>query len=132
RGPFRCRTRAAEPSRCATRPSGRLRGSRREDAGRQIAIAAIADDEDDRRVLDALRDAKRHRAGAARADAAEDALFAREAARRVLGIALRDVLGAIDTLRIEDLRQVSRWPFADAGNRRAVLGLRADDLDRRV
>src|SRR6185437_574573 len=114
------------------RASARLPRSRREHAGRQIAIAAIADDEDDRCVLDALRDAKRDRAGATRADAAEDAFFAGEATRGVLGVPLRDVLGAIDALRIEDFRQISRRPFADAGNGRALLRLRTDHLDRRV
>src|SRR5690348_18330931 len=79
--------------------------SRGKDACRQLAVAAVADDEDDRRVRDAVRHAQRDRAGAARADAAEDAFLAREAARRVLGIGLRDVLGAVDAARIEDLRR---------------------------
>src|SRR5882757_5444897 len=47
-----------------------------EHAGRQVTVAAIADDEHDRRVLDLARDAQRDCAGAARRNAAEDAFLA--------------------------------------------------------
>src|SRR5204862_6238130 len=62
----------------------------------QIAVAAIADDEHDGRILDRSRNAHRHCARAARADAAKDAFFARQAARVILGVGLPDAPSAID------------------------------------
>src|SRR2546425_2117600 len=103
-----------------------------EDAGGQVAIAAVADDGDDDRVFQLSRNAQRHVHRAARGDAGEDALFARQAARHFLGIRLADILEAVDALAIVDLRQISLGPLADAGDLRAFLGLAADDLDRLV
>src|SRR5689334_9579281 len=67
-----------------------------EDAGRQVAVAAVADDGDDDGVLQVARDAERHVHGAAGGDAGEDALLAREAPRHFLRVALAHVLEAID------------------------------------
>src|SRR5487761_1931119 len=117
----------------AARPTARTpraNASCGEDARGQVAVAAIANDEHDRGILDGLRDAQGNRAGAARGDAAEDALLAREAPCRVLGVALRDVLDPVDAAGIEDLRQVRCRPLADAGNRRAFVRLGTHDLDR--
>ena len=46
-------------SRCRRRGPASKRALSREHAGRQVAVAAVADDEDDRRVLDLLRDLQR-------------------------------------------------------------------------
>src|SRR3989442_13805851 len=81
-----------------------------ENAGRQIAIAAIAHDEHDRRVFDFACDPQCDLACAARGDPAKEALFAREPPRHVFGERLRHVLDAIDARRIEDLRQVGGRP----------------------
>src|SRR4029077_5477525 len=92
-----------------------------EDAGGEIAVAAVADDGDDQRVLQVARDTQRDMHGAAGGDAGEDALLARQAPRTLLGLALAPVLEAIDALRLVDLRQVGLGPFADAGDLRAFL-----------
>jgi hypothetical protein len=76
--------------------------------------------------------AQGHRHGAARGDAGEDALLARQAPGHLLGVGLADVLEAIDVALVVDLRQVFLGPLADAGNLRALLGLAADDLDLRI
>src|SRR5437899_8099629 len=103
-----------------------------EDAGGEIAVAAVADDGDDHGVLQIARDTQRDVHGAARRDAGEDALLARQPPRHLLGLALAHVLEPIDAPRVVDLRQVGLRPFADAGNLRAFLRLAADDLDLRV
>src|SRR5260370_8705814 len=69
---------------------------------------------------------------AARRDAGEDALLARQAPRHLLGIGLADVLEAVDALPVVDLRQVGLGPLADARDLRAFLGLAADALGLRV
>src|SRR4051794_38055761 len=89
-----------------------------EHAGGEIAVAAVADDGDDHRVLERARDAQRDMHGAAGGDTGEDALLAREAPRHLLGLALTHVLEPIDALRLVDLRQVGLGPLADAGNLR--------------
>src|SRR5689334_472826 len=119
----------------ATREARRWRegiASGGEYARGEVPVAAVADDEDDRRVRDALRQTERDRAGAARADAAEDAFVAREPPRVILGVGLRHVLGAIDAARVEYLRQIRGRPFANARDRRPLLRLRADDRDRGI
>src|SRR5690349_3964377 len=128
-------TRARGDTRNRARAEKRIRGpaaSRRKHDGRQIPIPAIANHEHDRRVLDRLTHAHCNGARAAGADAAEDAFLAREPPREVLGIGLRDILDLIDARCIEDLRQISGRPFADARDLRAFVGLRADDPDRRI
>src|SRR4026207_215975 len=45
---------------------------------------------------------------------------------------LRDLDYAIDTLAIEDAREIGLRPFADARNLRAFRGLAADDRDPRI
>src|SRR5205807_2191189 len=102
-----------------------------EDTGREIAVAAVADDGDDHGVLELARDAQGDVHGAAGGDAGEDAFLARQAPRHLLGLALVDRLEAIDALRLVDLRQVGRRPLANARNLRAFLRLTADDLDLR-
>src|SRR5262249_55987868 len=104
----------------------------REDPGREIAIAPVADDGDDDGVLQVARDAQGDVHGAAGGDAGEDAFLARHAPRHLLGLALAHVLEPIDALGIVDLRQVGLGPLANAGNLRAFLRLAADDLDARV
>src|ERR687888_2133285 len=103
-----------------------------EDTGGEITIAAVADDGDDHRVLEIARDAQRNVHGAARRDAGENALLAREAPRHLLRLALAHVLEPIDALGLVDLGQVRLGPFADARDLRAFLRLAADDLDLRV
>src|SRR5712664_1348233 len=103
-----------------------------EDAGGEIAVAAVADDGDDDSVLQVARDAQGDVHGAAGRDAGEDAFLARHAPRHLLRLALADIFKAVDALRVVDLRQVGLGPFADAGNLRAFLRLAADDLDPRV
>src|SRR5438045_12849 len=53
------------------------------DAGRQIAIAAIADDRDDHGIFHLRRDLQCGRDGATRRDAREEAFFARQPAGHV-------------------------------------------------
>src|SRR5438094_10614135 len=81
-------------------------------ARRQVALAAVADDGDDHGVLQIARTAQCDVHRAARGDAGEDALVAREAARHLLGLALAQVLEPIDPLGLVDLRQVSLRPYA--------------------
>src|SRR3954452_20516045 len=104
----------------------------REHAGRQVAVAAIADDRDDDRVLQLARQAQRDVHGAAGGDAGEDAFLAREAPRHFLGFGLANVFQAVDALRVVDFWQVGFGPLADAGNLRTFGRLAADDLDARV
>src|SRR5437879_13687109 len=59
----------------------------------------------------------------------EDAFFARQAPRHVLGLGLADVFQPVDALLVVDLRQVGFRPLADTRDLRALLGLAADDLD---
>ena len=106
--------------------------SSREHPRRQVAVAAVADDRDDHRVLQLLRHAQRDVHRAARGDAGEDALLARQAPRHLLGLGLRHVLEPVDARLVVDLRQVGLGPLADAGDLRALGGLAADDLDLRV
>src|SRR5512136_1952929 len=104
--------------------------STRKYAGREVAIAAVADDEHDRRVLDLLRHAQGDRACAAGGCADEDAFLAREPPCLKLGVDLRQVDQALAAYRIVDLGQIRLGPLEDAGNLRAPLRLTADDLNR--
>src|SRR5438067_8085291 len=106
--------------------------SRRKNAGREITVAAIADDEHDRRVFKLARDPQRDSACAARRDAAKEALFAREPARHVFRFALRHIFDAVDAGGVENFRQIGGWPLADSRNLRTLFGLRADDRDGAV
>src|SRR5450432_2021723 len=101
-------------------------------AGRQVAIAAITDDEHDRGVLDLARDAQRNRACAAGGYAGEDALHARELARGFLGVGLRHRFGTVDAFRVVNPGQICGRPLADSRNLRALLGLATDDDDVRI
>src|SRR5438067_11547429 len=103
-----------------------------EHAGREIAVAAVADDGDDHGVLELARDAQGDMHGTAGGDAGEDAFLAREAPRHLLGLALAHVLEPIDALGLVDLRQVGLRPLADPRNLRPLLRLAADDLDLRI
>src|SRR5262245_10354907 len=100
----------------------------RENACGKIAIAAVADDRNDGRVLDLARYPERHGERAARGDAREDALLARQPPRHLLGVSLTHVLEPVDARLVVDLGQVGLGPLADAGDLRAFLGLAADDL----
>src|SRR5688572_2994299 len=101
-----------------------------ENTGREIAVAAVADDGDHDRVLQLFRHAQRHMQRAAGGDAGEDALLAREAPRHLLGLGLAHALQAVDAGTLVDLGQIGLRPLADAGDLRALLGLAADHLDR--
>src|SRR5215467_9506836 len=103
-----------------------------EDARREIAIAAVADDHDDRRVRHRLRDPQCDLDRAAGRDPGEDAFLAREPPRHLLGVGLADVLEAVDTPRVVDLREVRLGPLADAWDLRPFRRLAPDDLDPRV
>src|SRR5215510_12571235 len=103
-----------------------------EDAGREIAIAAIADDHDDGRIRHLLRDPEPDLDRAAGRDPGEDALFACEPPRHLLGVGLADVLEPVDAPRVVDLREVRLGPLADARDLRAFRRLAPDDLDPRV
>src|SRR6185436_20392910 len=118
RAPFRCRT-----------PGW---ASRRKHACGQVTVAAIADDEDDRRVRHFARDAQRDDARATRGDAAKNSFLRRESPRHLLGVGLRDRLDPVDAGGIVDFRQVGLRPLADAGDLRAFLGLCAYDADRGI
>src|SRR5690606_30424433 len=100
-----------------------------EDAGGQVAIAAVADDRDDDGVLYGFRQLERRIHRAAGRHPAADAFFARERLHRALGVGLRDVDDLVDAFALENFRQVGFRPAADAGDARTVLRLQADDLD---
>src|SRR5262245_10036378 len=102
-----------------------------ENAGREIPIAAIADDHDDGRIRHLLRDPERDLDRAAGRDPGEDALFASEPPRHFLGVGLADVLEAVDAPRVVDLREVRLGPFADARDQRAFSRLATDDIELR-
>src|SRR5450830_1239010 len=102
---------------------------RRKDAGREIAVAAVADDEDDGGVLDGLGNAQGDFAGAGGGDAAEDAFFGGHAARHVFGLGLADAFNLVDPRLVENFRQVGFGPLADTGDGRALFRLGADDAD---
>src|SRR5437870_1743414 len=138
--PRRLPPRAGHPAACTARECPprpewsrcRMRGrapSVWKNAGRQIAIAAVADDADDDSVLQLLRDAQCDMHRAAGRDAGEDAFLAREAPRHLLGLGLAHRFDAIDALLVVDLRQVGLGPLAEARDLRAFLRLAADDLD---
>src|SRR5581483_5557757 len=103
-----------------------------EDSGAEVAVAAVADDADDHRVPQFLRDANGDVHRAAGGDPGEDALLAREAPRHFLRLALAHLLDAIHPRALVDLRQVGLRPLADARDLRAFHRLAADDLDLRV
>src|ERR1700674_1512337 len=88
--------------------------------GRKIAVAAVADDRYDHRLFDFARDPQRRPQRAARRDAGEYALFARESACGLLGVGLRHLYHAVDPALVVDLRQVGLRPLADAGDLRAL------------
>src|SRR4051794_15584010 len=77
--------------------------SARKHAGGQVAVTAIAHDEDDGGVLDFLRDTQRDGARAAGRNPGEDSFLAGETTGRVLGIGLRHILDAIDAAAVEYL-----------------------------
>eukprot|EP01136_Pigoraptor_vietnamica_P017879 Opistho-1_new@63648 len=104
-----------------------IEGSGREDPGRQIAVAAVADDEHDGRVLDSPGDLQRGPQCPSRRNAGEQTFFACQPPCHVLGVRLADVDGLVDTAGLVDLRQVGLGPLADAGDPRAFAGLRAND-----
>jgi lytic murein transglycosylase B len=110
---------------------GRGPRSRRKHAGRQVTVAAVADDEHDRRVLD-LRAMRIATSQAPPDEIPAKCLRRREPARHRFGRGLAHVLDAIDAAAIEDRRHVGFRPLANARNARAVFRLRADDLDRRL
>src|SRR5262249_27177937 len=114
---------------------GVIRGGReplvfsvRKHARGKVAVAAVADDRHDGRVLDLARNPERDRERAARGDSGEDALLAREAPRHLFRVGLAHVLEAVDARLVVDFREVGLGPLADPGDLRALLGLAADDL----
>src|SRR4051794_7056636 len=113
-------------------PGAASRGSCGEDSRREVAIAAVADDEHHGGVLEPLRDLQRDPAGPRGGDPREQAFLAREPARHVLGVVLRDLHGLVDTPGLEDPGLVGLGPLADARDARALGGLRAQDADCRV
>eukprot|EP01136_Pigoraptor_vietnamica_P031983 Opistho-1_new@93269 len=98
-----------------------------EDAGGQVPVAPVADDERDGGVLHLGRDLLRHPASAGGRDAGEDAFFARQPAAHLFRVALAHEHQLVHAGGIVDLRQVFLRPLADAGDARALAGLRADD-----
>src|ERR1700688_54312 len=90
-------------------------------AGRQVPVAAIADDEHDGRVLDFTRDAQRDRTRAPRRYAGEDAFHARELPRGFFCVGLRHRFEAVDAFGVVDPGQVLDRPFADSRDLRAFL-----------
>lgn len=105
------------------------RAVRRGRPRRQVTIAPVAHHESDRRVLDLLGHTQRHAQRTGGRDPAEDALFTRHSTCHVLGVGLADRLGAVDVLRIVDLRHVRFGPLPDTRNARAFFRLCANDLD---
>jgi hypothetical protein len=97
-----------------------------------VLVLATSDDGDDDRVFDFLRQLQRRPQRAARRDAGENALLARQPARGFLGVLLADVDHAVNAAGIADCRHVGFRPFADAGNLCALGGLHADNLDRGI
>jgi hypothetical protein len=67
-----------------------------------------------------------------RRNAGKDAFLARQAPAHVLGILLAHEDQFVHSARVVDLGQVFLRPLADAGDARALAGLRANDADRRV
>src|SRR5690606_11335024 len=96
------------------------------DAGGEIAVATIADDGHDDRILDLRGDAQGHMQRATGRNAGEDAFFLCQPSRHLLRCSLTDRLDAVDPGTVEDTRQVGLGPLADAGDGRALLGLAAD------
>jgi hypothetical protein len=127
---------AQRQRRCAVRAEAHLvahgRASGREHAGGQVAVAAVADDEHDGRVLAPLaraaappsrrRPPRCRRTGLPRAPGGAPCPRRRPGSRRPVR----------PRLRVVDLRQVGLGPLADARDARALAGLRADDAHRRV
>src|SRR5438876_4387280 len=81
-----------------------------EDSGGKIAVAAVAHHVHDDGVARLGRDAHRRGEPASRRDAGEDSLLAREPARHLLALLLRDLHHAVDAGALEDLRHVRFRP----------------------
>src|SRR5438552_13775851 len=107
-----------------------MASSCRKYAGRQVAIATIANDEHDRRVLDLLGDLQCDPTRAGGRNAGEETVLAGEPARHLFGVALAHVDHLVDPRRVVDFRQIRLGPFADAGDARALGRLRADHAYR--
>src|SRR4051812_39184202 len=78
-----------------------------EDAGRQVAIATVADDRNNDRIPHGGGHAQRNAHRPARGHAGEDALILCKAPRHFLRVGLADVLEPIDARLVVNLRQVS-------------------------
>ena len=105
----------------------------REHAGRQVAVAAVADDEHDRRVLDLARDRAAPPRRRRRREMPQKMPSSR-ARRRVVSSASACVTG-LDAVDARARRRSSagtpRGHLRMPGNLRALGRLRADDRDRR-
>src|SRR5690606_1899229 len=99
-----------------------------EHAGRQIAVAAVADDEHDGGVLDAFGDAQSRHQRPCRRNAAENAFFGSQPPRHGFGFDLGYGLIVSDQDAVENAGLVGLGPFADARDLRTVGRLRADHL----
>src|SRR5687767_4849093 len=121
--------RSAAHATAVPKPTARSRGpgrtSRRKNARRKIAIAAVAHDEYDDCVLGRFRHFERSPQRAARGDDRENAFLRGEPARHVFGVVLRDFDHAVDALPVADRWKIRLRPFAYAGDLGAFARLAA-------
>ena len=97
----------------------------------QVTITAVADNEDNGRVLNFLSESQRDDGGTGRRNATEQPFLARQTSGHLLGLRLRDLLNAIDERLLPNRRDIGRRPLAYSGNRRSVGRLGADNHDLR-
>ncbi|EFK96244.1 hypothetical protein LDC_1735, partial [sediment metagenome] len=87
---------------CRTVPTAISCRSGGEDARREVAVATVAHDVDDDRVLRLRAHLHRRREPAAGGDAREDALLGRQAPRHLLALLLRDLDDTVHARAVED------------------------------
>src|SRR3546814_11972612 len=107
-------------STCSRREYSCRAYSRREYAGRDIAVTAITGDADDGRVLEFAAQLQRRPQGAPRRRAAKQAFLAAGQPHRVFGVLCRGLDHALDARRIIDARQISLRTFSYRSDERRV------------
>ena len=103
----------------------------RKHPGGQIAIAPVADDCHDDRILYLGGKSQRRGNTAAGRNAGEDALLCGESPRDVLGFGLADIHFAVDQGGVKDLRYIGGRPAPDTGDGCPLCWLYPDDLRAR-
>ena len=101
--------------------------SGRKDAGREVPVAPVTDDEHDGGAALAFGHLLGGPARAARGDAGEDAFLPRQLAAGFFGIGLGDGNEFVHERGVVDARLIRFRPLANAGDARPCRGLRAND-----